>query len=142
MLFWKIKRVKSYIKIILIIFAEKFWFGQMAILIPKVTRCYNFRFALQWRIKKKLCNKKGEEVGQNYINGFSEKKILWGKLFILMSFEGIKRRSCRNTEKLPPLLIIWIKNSNRLYKSIYSSFDNLISHFANITFLTFSYSRN
>ena len=30
------------------------------------------------------------------------------------------------------LLIIWIENSNRLYWSIYSSFDNLISRFTNI----------
>ena len=29
------------------------------------------------------------------------------------------------------LLIIWIENSNRLYWSIYSSFDNLISRFKN-----------
>ena len=49
----------------------------MAILSPKMTRCCNFRSALRLRICfQKVAHKKGQELDQNYTNGFSEKNIL------------------------------------------------------------------
>ena len=73
------KGAHRYKEILLMAFQKKLCLGQMGHLRPKMARPRNSGYP----VRIVLHNESGKERHRNYINRFSEKKLIWGNLVIL-----------------------------------------------------------
>ena len=76
-IFYAIKEGNAQIKNILLLLLQILLFGSMGQFDPKRTQPHNSTTALRIFFQT-FYNESGQQVHENYINGFSKKKVLFG----------------------------------------------------------------